>query len=215
MKIIFQLLVYNLICFVALAQFNVTVKTPKGTNVDALDYIYLYGEDYNQIEWESEDNYWLTLTSVDSSQVTLLAHSSLAYNCHSYAWHVSEGGDAFWINDLDDNLNDIDNVNKYWDDESYVQTAEANHRKVFYHPETVFDHSAVTTSQSGWFISKWANGPLVRHKYDNCPFWDSEVDLTYYKLSNSIISDTVSAALCTNVQRTYSSNIVTTDFTYN
>lgn len=128
---------------------------------------------------------------------------------------MSEGGDAFWINDLDDNLNDIDNVNKYWDDESYVQTAEANHRKVFYHPETVFDHSAVTTSQSGWFISKWANGPLVRHKYDNCPFWDSEVDLTYYKLSNSIISDTVSAALCTNVQRTYSSDIVTTDFTYN
>lgn len=89
MKIIFQLLVYNLICFVALAQYNVTIQTPKGTNVDALNMLYIY-EDYDQTEWESEDNYWLTYGNVDSSQVTLLAHSSLAYNCHSYAWHVSK-----------------------------------------------------------------------------------------------------------------------------
>ncbi|MEZ5104539.1 MAG: T9SS type A sorting domain-containing protein [Draconibacterium sp.] len=209
MKIIFQLLAYNLISFVALAQFNVTLKTPKGTNVDALDYIYLYGEDYDQPEWEYQDNYWLTVSMVDSSQVTLLAHSSLAYNCHSYAWNVSEGGGTLWINDLDAYLNDIDNVNRYWDDGSYVETTEANHRKVFYHPETVFDHSAVTTEQSGWFISKWTNGPLVRHEYDNCPYWNSAVDLTYYKLNAPFISGSITGALCNNVQRTFSETAFT------
>jgi len=207
MKTIFQLLIYNLICFVAVAQFNVTIKTPKGTNVAALDYLYLY-EDYNQTEWESEDNYWLTYGNVDSSEVTLLAHSSIGYNCHSYAWHVSEGGDTLWINDLDANYNDIDNVNKYWDDDSYLETTQSNHCKVFYHPETQNDHSAVTTSQSGWFISKWANGPLVRHKYDNCPFWNSSVNLKYYKLSNPTISGSTSP-LCNNVQRTFSESAFT------
>lgn len=213
MKIIFQLLVYNLICFVALAQFNVTIKTPKGTDVDALDYIYLYNGDYNQTEWESEDNFWLTLANVDSSQVTLLAHSSIGYNCHSYAWHVSEGGNNVWVNDLNENHNDIDNVNKYWDDGSYVETTEANHHKVFYHPETQFDHSAVTTSQSGWFVSKWTNGPLVRHRYDNCPYWNSAVNLTYYKLSKPTISG-IFSALCNNSLRTFVSDINDENFTY-
>jgi hypothetical protein len=204
---------YNLICFIATAQLNVTIKTPKGTNIAALDYIYLYNGDYTQTEWESEDNYWLTYGNVDSSEVTLLAHSSLGYNCHSYAWHVSEGGNTVWVNDIDGNHNDIDNVNKYWDDGSYVETTQANHRKVFYHPETQFDHSAVTTSQTGWFISKWTNGPLVRHKYDNCPYWHSLVDLTYYKLSNPTISGSTDA-LCNNVQRTLSSDIIDANFTY-
>jgi len=206
------ILFFTLLIFISTSLFSqVTRYTPKGTQVTATDYLSIYGA-YNSTDIAYWDNHWLSKPGVDASKVTLLAHSSTGYNCHSYAWHVSEGGDTVWMDDITEingNYYDIDNVNKYWDDGSYVETTQANHRKVFYHPETQFDHSAVTTSQTNWFISKWTNGPLVKHKYDNCPYWDSDVNLTYYKLSNPAISSTTSGPLCDNVQRTYSETAFT------
>lgn len=77
------------------------------------------------------------------------------------------------------------------------------------------DHSAIVDSNTNYFISKWGRLPLYRHKPADCPYTEYGLNLSYYYLDEPIISDTVSAALCTNVQRTYSSDIVTTDFTYN
>lgn len=30
---------------------------------------------------------------------TFLSNSSATYNCHSYAWNVSDGGKKYWINE--------------------------------------------------------------------------------------------------------------------
>jgi hypothetical protein len=186
------------------SQFNIEINTPKGTDVAAKDYVYLYGGDYEDPERASVDNYWLTRSNVNSNEVEIIERSTLSYNCHSYAWHVSEGGVRVWVDDWGSS-GDIDNVNRYWDDGSYTETTQTNHRKVFYHPETQFDHSAVTTNQNGWFISKWTDGPLIKHRYDNCPYWNSAVNLKYYKLSSPVISNSTTA-ICKNSQRTFASD---------
>lgn len=40
------------------------------------------------------------------------------------------------------------------------------------------DHSAITTSQSGWVISKWADMPFMKHRIEDSPYGSS--NLKYY-----------------------------------
>jgi hypothetical protein len=113
----------------------------------------------------------------------LLAIPSPSYNCHAYAWHVSEGGRLVWIGKYTIIAEDI-----YWDDYSYYEvTSESNATKVSY-PE-LGNHSAITTEQNEWYISKWGSNVLARHKWDEVPsiYFPDDPDydlLTFYAPSN-------------------------------
>ena len=66
---------------------------------------------------------------------TFLSNSSATYNCHSYAWNVSDGGIKYWINES--------SISKYWTDDYYSETTEDNAVKINYYDS---DHSAVVSS---------------------------------------------------------------------
>ncbi|MBN1181938.1 MAG: hypothetical protein JXB49_06595, partial [Bacteroidales bacterium] len=113
----------------------------------------------------------------DYGGAELLEVPTKKYNCHSYAWHVSEGGNKVWIGLSTSTAEDI-----YWTDESYIEvSSESLATKVSYENG---NHSAITTNTSGWFKSKWGDGPLVYHKWDNVPdiYTPSDLVLRYYKL---------------------------------
>ncbi|RXF70152.1 hypothetical protein EKH83_09740 [Arcticibacter tournemirensis] len=100
--------------------------------------------------------------------------STRRFNCHGYAWYMSELADPLssprWIGTTS-TQEDI-----YMTDGSYTQTSgERYPGKVSYASD---DHSAITTNQPGWFISKWGQAILCRHRWDDTPY--NESSLKYY-----------------------------------
>lgn len=90
-----------------------------------------------------------------------LEEATSTYNCHAYAWHISEGGNRVWIGYYTATAEDI-----YWQDGSYIEvTSPIKGDKVVYVND---NHSAVTTSENGIVISKWGQWPLLKHSiYDS------------------------------------------------
>ncbi len=162
-----------------------TIYTPMGSLVPNT-----YEMDQELSEGEIADEN----ANVDSvyTLATRLADATRKYNCHAYAWHVTQGGGNVWIGYSTTTAEDI-----YWQDGSYIeQPGEANATKVSY-VGSLADHSAVTTNQSGIHISKWAQGPLVRHPYNHSPFWPYSSGFKYYLKRLLVPGDysTISAAL--------------------
>ena len=103
----------------------------------------------------------------------IVGDGTCTYNCHAYAWWVSEGGEKYWINNIDDGVNNLSN---FISDGTYQQTSTpVNGDKVLYLSD---DHSAIVYSNDT-FISKWGRSALVRHKYNYGPYNYS--DLRYYR----------------------------------
>lgn len=97
--------------------------------------------------------------------------SSRRFNCHGYAWSIAEGGAARWIGYSVTTEEDI-----YMTDGSYVQVcSETYPAKVSWGSG---DHSAITTSTPGRWISKWNRFPLMNHHKDDTPF--GTTDYRYY-----------------------------------
>ncbi|MCP4220592.1 MAG: hypothetical protein GY765_38550 [bacterium] len=90
---------------------------------------------------------------------TVLKPASQTYNCHGYAWHVSEGGGNIWIGCTTTTAEDI-----YWLDGSYCEVLEAQATKISYSG----DHSAIKAG-GGYYISKWGRAPLMKHTPGYCP----------------------------------------------
>jgi hypothetical protein len=208
--IVILLTIFNIETF---AQYSsTTIKTPKGTNVTAGTFT---GTDFTTTEKNDIKNYWLNYYN---NEISYIGEATKKYNCHAYAWHVIEAGNEVWINTPEDN--------RYWNDTSYIEVYDhETNLKVSYGGPCYYyssefgyyadwcDHSAVTTSQPNYFISKWGACCLFEHNKDNCPY-DSQ-DLHYYKLSDPVIYSTTSGVLCENVQRTFSETKFTDiDLTY-
>lgn len=98
---------------------------------------------------------------------TILASSTAKYNCHSYAWNLSDGGTTVcWINTL--TTSDSPNVSNYWTDGYYYETTEANAKKIHYYKS---DHSAIVSATvPGMYESKWGAMPLMRHAPNYGPY---------------------------------------------
>lgn len=107
-----------------------------------------------------------SVTNWYSSTYTLaevLGSATDTYNCHSYAWNMSDNGSVAvtcWINYP--YVLGYMATNDYYGQVSGV----ANARKVHYYLD---DHSAVTAG-TDLYISKWGRGPLMRHAAQYCPY---------------------------------------------
>ena len=107
--------------------------------------------------------------------VTILAPASQRYNCHSYAWYMTDTTNPsyYWMNPL--NSNNSANISKYWVDDHYSETTEANCVKIVYYSssntnnDANITHSAVKSAISGYYESKWGSWPLVRHLPNDVP----------------------------------------------
>jgi hypothetical protein len=135
------------------------IYTPNGSPV----ITFLMCESSNSVR-----DYWDKKIAKDwpgARQIKISANapysSTRKYNCHGYAWLKVEQGIDRWIGT--GWLNDITDPEKiYMADGSYTQVNQATYPgKVFW---ASGDHSAVTTSQSGVFISKWNEWLLKKNK---------------------------------------------------
>jgi hypothetical protein len=116
------------------------------------------------------------------------------YNCHAYAYHVSEGGNRVWINNVTtDDYCDASlshNIDQYWEDACIIQVAsESDAEKVHYYRG---DHSAIRLS-SGMYQSKWGNGPVVSHAAADVDYCDPVVSRRYY---SSFKVDALNSHVC-------------------
>ncbi len=171
---------------------DVTIETPNETEVDALKLRWpnwLY--DLSNSEKEDYKNFWLDYYD---NRIEFKSEATLKYNCHAYAWYVSEGGEQVWINTPNDDI--------FWNDGSYVEVgSETEATKISfgncygYHCfdynkngqyeinecgyQDACDHSAITASSQGYFISKWGAGPRFKHHKNDCPY-SQDAGLKYY-----------------------------------
>lgn len=165
------------------------VETPLGSNVVAWRT-----EEASDATNEYWDDYFATAYPNAVQITTYFPYSSSRrFNCHSYAWHMMSiaGGfdydDPRWIGYYPGNTDE----HVYWTDGSYKEVAsEIYPGKVSW---ASGDHSAITTSTSGVFISKWNQYPLMEHDWDDSPFGSS--NLKYYKLCYEEITDDITSDL--------------------
>jgi len=119
-----------------------TIKPDRELNSQELDAI-----DYALFNSNGQ-YFFLKITTSD-----IVSARTSYYNCHAYAWHLTEGNtNKVWINQYAQNGGN--NLSKYWDPNvgCFAETSEALAEKIFY-PSG--DHSAVKSSVSGKYESKW------------------------------------------------------------
>lgn len=116
-------------------------------------------------------------------------------------------------------LNQSPDLHWYWDDGSYVETAEASAQKIFYN---MGDHSAIKSpTHSGMYESKWGSAPRMRHAPNYGPAGYKMDYRKYYKIvlaitGPSMVGGTTSGRYTpeympssTTVTWTYDTNLLT------
>jgi len=163
--VIITLVLCNLYASIAQTHTLTTlVKTPKGSTVPNA-YIHSgYDFNYNSSQLAA---YEAEMKMLYGSNLVLLGPPTYAYNCHGYAWHMSDGGlYTVWIN--------TPGYKIYWEDGSYVKVVGAtdatapNGAIVVYDPNGTGDHTAVKIS-TGIYVSKWGAMGLWQHPPNACP----------------------------------------------
>lgn len=107
---------------------------------------------------------------------TFVSSTTTTYNCHSFAWNMSDGGTTCWINATIYTIND--NLGQYWSDGYYWPTIQENGNKVYF---AGADHSAICWGiDNNTYKSKWGSGPLMIHSFNECPYYEDTELLCYY-----------------------------------
>ncbi len=187
-------------CF---AQTATTIYTPKSTPLTA----------YTSMPYMSNDDkdYWAAWVAYYYPNATEVSYRSATnnYNCHGYAWHVSEGGSQVWIglSGYDPNPFTVEDI--YWNDLSYIETTEQYASKISYYTG---NHSAIQTATQGIYRSKWSYKCLMEHARDYGPAEYEMGNRKYYRLNPGISGST--EALCSNQERTFTSNTTITGSSY-
>jgi len=137
-----------------------TIQTPEGRTVNAM---VLSGTPINTNVWAQ---YYINYYSLNA---TIIDDPTRAYNCHGYAWSATEGIGDYWIQD-DQELNFFSDASYSNDNQpSYINSTESEATHGCYEPYS--DHSIriiqnnypVSSSGTQTNVSKWNDGPLVRH----------------------------------------------------
>jgi|GEM_PF-1954416 len=137
-----------------------TINTPNGTPVSV----------FTRTEFTQSQIASTNATALAAFPgTTIVSNSSKTYNCHAYAWYLTECASCpkYWMNTPQDD--------KYWLDCSYVEVPVAQAQKISY-PNG--DHSAVKSVVSGKFDSKWGEWPVMRHDPTDTPY--NATGLKYY-----------------------------------
>ncbi len=126
--------------------------------------------------------------------IEIISEATHAYNCHGYAWCMTEGGPTRLI---------YTDVYKYMNDGSYTEVLDkTGPLKVFYaNASSADEHSAVVTDDSGKFISKWADYPLIRHAPEDCWYY-AGATLRYF-VKTSLMTIEGSQTILDNQTATY------------
>jgi hypothetical protein len=151
------LLLYFNICNAQTYTQVTNVKTPNNSTVQDVYSLTSADISYNSSQLAALAND----LSVNYNGAELIDTPSYKYNCHAYAWHVSEGGSKVWIGFNTNTAEDI-----YWADNSYIEVSENNATKVSYHQNG--NHSAIRLN-STWYQSKWGQSALVKHHPNDVP----------------------------------------------
>ncbi len=150
------------------AQQQTTVYTCRTTPVEA----YIMPE---MSIWQMWDATSQVQTLFPNAQI--LDGPSATYNCHAYAYHLTEGNsNRVWINHHDASYIPNSNIQKYWNDCLQVTSNPAAAVKIYY----TGDHSAVA-SGNGLYTSKWGRWPLMRHAPDYVPANYNPNSRVYYE----------------------------------
>ncbi len=157
-KIFFTLVMFFSITEMIYSQ--TTIYTPEGQAVSGLE---LSGTPNNSNTWAQD---WINYYSLDA---TIIGNPTRAYNCHGYAWVVTEGSGNYWLQSNDENKYFSDGVYSNDGNPSYIATTESNATHGCYEPYS--DHSIrviknsypVSSYSTQTQVSKWNDGPLVRH----------------------------------------------------
>ena len=146
---------------------NYSVNTHNQTSVNVG---LLTSSDYNWFER------WLIKTQCLNAYNGLeyISEATKTYNCHFYAWFISEQYPSlhYWLDYPENN----------WLDYSFVKTGSEQYPgKVTYSDSGgELYHSAITTSTSGRYISKWGSLCRFEHDYDECPYWGQGAQIRNY-----------------------------------
>lgn len=150
------------------SQQNTYIYTKGGQAV----LVYLIDNDYTDLEKAqilyNFTNYY--------QNVTVLSEATRTYNCHNYAWYMTEGhpSSKYWMDPVTPNTLDA-NVSKFWTNDAFEETTSSVYDKIVYYNSTntsndiKITHSAVVSSVPGYYESKWGRLPLVRHLPDDVP----------------------------------------------
>ena len=182
------------------------VYTPKGDLVEVT---------YISAEWsDSMRNVYDSIWSANYPNATRIDtyggySTTKKFNCHGYAWHVSEDGDYVVIG--------IGTFNRdeaiYWEDTNHSYTIGSNQvkgGKVSYGNFSTYDHSAVIADPAiygtGKVISKWYDKVLMLHDIDDSPYSYDTDSIKYYKLNPNMTTES-NSVLCYNVERDFITDI--------
>jgi hypothetical protein len=161
-----------LVAYPIFASDVMTLYTPNGTEI----FGFIFSE-LSPFEIEKKDAQYEEMIRQEGWSAEKSKPSSGTYNSHGYAWHMYRGGAAIVI--------DGDDISQYWMDDSYrkIDKNEAVKGDIIVitdpdNPENL--HSAVVSDEPGWCISKWHDGPLFLHKFDEHPFGRT---FTFYRRS--------------------------------
>ena len=198
---VFALVIYSICQYFSMVLYcdvpMYDIFTPRGTLVETL----LNDEQPDFRQRIMDDAWGLSFPGVELIILYDGVSSTRKFNCHGYAWLRVEEGIDRWMNRPSDEyytdiINGMQGVNG---DGSYVEVPNATYPgKISW---GMGDHSAITTAEPGWVISKWNSGPLCRHQrgQGKNPFDDTTaypVNVRYYvkncaALPNSYTNDTV------------------------
>lgn len=146
----------------ASAQLNDSIHTPTGEWIHAYRIVWEATSD-ELMDMEYEAGQWIIRHN--SSAVRVDPASEL-YNCHAYAWHMSDGGRKYWVTRLAYNL--YRNIEEYWSGTrpTYSPTTLGYATKAYYPKD---DHSVKVISPY-LFESKWGAWPRYQHAMTDCPY---------------------------------------------
>lgn len=132
-----------------------TIYTTNGSPVE----VYICASDLSASEIE---DFRLEI-STNYPDVKIVAPASQLYNCHGYAWVMTEGGITCRLYQG----NNAFNLANFWNDGSFYSVSENKSFKIHYYEG---DHSAIALPGTTKYRSKWGNGPLIEHEPEEGPY---------------------------------------------
>jgi hypothetical protein len=66
--------------------------------------------------WNQAGDQWVSDHTLNAARI---GSASYVYNCHAYAWSVSEGGSSYWLN--------TPNEHGFWSDNSYSNDGQSSY----------------------------------------------------------------------------------------